>query len=117
VGSKRQTATTHTVSGHFWADFLVTLDCLGKSFPSKIAGHPVEIVIPGRDANPDKRELLPPAVPATKDEKPSQISVWGNLTNWMECTFGVRFKGHDEIEMAKLSRIGLLTTIKTHDLK
>lgn len=42
--------------------------------------------------------------------------MWGNLTNWMECTFGVRFKGHEEIEMARLSRIGIVTTLKTHDL-
>ncbi|CPV51997.1 hypothetical protein [Mycobacteroides abscessus] len=121
MSEKRKVATEHIVSGHFWAEFLAELDCLGRKFESEIAGHPVEIVIPGRDPNPETRPLLPPAVSATKDEKPersdARFPVWGKLTNWMECTFGVRFAGHDEVEMAKISRIGISTTLKTNDIQ
>jgi hypothetical protein len=116
------TAKVHNVSGHFWVDFLATLDCVGQSFPSKIAGHPVTIVLPGRDPDPKARSLLPPVVRPTKNIKPDpaheQSPAWGKLTNAMECTFGMRFKGgFEEIEMAKFTRIALSTAIKTGNLQ
>lgn len=96
-----------TVSGTVGCGFFATLDCLGKTFASEIAGHRVTVSMPVLETKDDKVEIAAPSMTGIRLDNPifeSASLFWGRL-------FPL-----DKPVVARVGKLGITTEVRANDL-
>jgi hypothetical protein len=111
-----------TVSGNLSCSFYATLDCMGQTFASHIAGHPVAVSMPVLDTKDKRMRIAPPSMTGiylddSEAESMSRGYGWGSL-DWQEPPdIAAITLGTIKLDVARISKLGITTEIRANDLR